>query len=92
MLAVGQDDLAHPILGQRLTQRIQIEWRDRLVGDDHDLTALEMRTIEIRVREQTGADLNGISARTERDGQGLGHEWVHLNFFSREPAANLLDD
>jgi len=73
LLAVGQHHLADVITLQRSANRFQIQGRDRLVGHDHDLRAEQMRTVEIRIREQAGTDVNGISTRPEGDGKAPGH-------------------
>ncbi|MCY1411146.1 hypothetical protein D9M71_265280 [compost metagenome] len=66
-LPVGQDDAGHGITGEGFLQAFEIERRDRLVGDDRHLPAMDVRREEARIVQQPFADVDRIAAVTKID-------------------------
>jgi hypothetical protein len=75
-LAVRQHHLRHrhPAGFQRRRQLRQIERRHRGVGHHHHALLRQMRQDQIGLGQQAGADVDGVGAVAEVDGEGL-HEF-----------------
>ncbi len=71
LLAVRQDDVVLPEAVQSGAQPFQIQGRDRFIADHQHLPAGDMRREQVRAAQQTGTDVDGITALAEFDIQSV---------------------